>query len=95
MQVGNRPNLGQFNVQIRHRILFKLRKQQRLKRSILLESGEAEPSLLKIFPPSMQLLNSELTNLIRNLTLLGKFFLSFPQVVKLLNFAARTSAPKK
>jgi len=88
MQVdGNRPNLGQFNVQIRHRILFKLRKQQRLKLPILLESGEAEPSLLKIFPPSMQLLNSLLENLRRNLTQLGKFFLSFRQVVKLLNFA--------
>jgi hypothetical protein len=35
----------------------------------------------------MQLLNSELTNLSRNLTQLGKFFLSFRQVVKLLNFA--------
>jgi hypothetical protein len=35
----------------------------------------------------MQLLNSELTNLRRNLAQLGKFFLSFRQLVKLLNFA--------
>jgi hypothetical protein len=90
MQVNwNYSNFGQFDVQVRYGILFKLRKQQRLELTKLLESRKTKSSLLKVFPTSMQLLNSLLKDLGRNFAQSSKFFLSFWQVVKLLNFTGK------
>ncbi len=87
MQVnGNCSNFGQFNMQVRYWIFLELREKQRKKLPIFLESGKAKTSLLKVFPTLVQLLNSLLENLRRNFTKLRKFFLSFGQVIKLIDF---------
>lgn len=87
MQVnGNFPKLRQLDMQVRHWILLKLRKQQRLKLPVLLEPRKAKSSLLEVFPRYVQLLNSLLENLRRNFTQFRKFLLSFRQVIKLLDF---------
>jgi hypothetical protein len=64
-----------------------LREKQRFELSKLLEARKAKPSLLKVFPSSVQLLNSLLENLRRNFTQPRELLLSFWQVVKLLNFS--------
>ena len=88
MQVNrNCSNLGQLYMQVRYWILLELGEQQRFHLPVLLESGKAKASFLKIFPTSMQLLDGLLKHLRRNFTQFREFFLRSWQVVKLLNFA--------
>jgi len=90
MQVNwNCSNFGQFNVQVRYWILLELRKKQRLELPVLLEAWKTKSSFLKVFPTFVQLLNSLLKNLGRNLTQSGEFLLGSWQVIKLLNFARK------
>lgn len=90
MQVNwNYSNLRQFNMKVRYWVLFKLRKQQRLKLTKLFESGEAKPSFLKVFPASMQLFNSLLEDLRRYFAQFREFLLRLGQVIELLNFSRK------
>ncbi len=81
--------LGQLDVQIRYWILLKLGEQQRLELPELLKSWKTKPSFLKVFPSPMQLLDGLLENLRRNFTQSRKLFLSFWQVIQLLNFSGK------
>src|SRR4028118_2269199 len=96
MQVDwNYPNLGQLKMQICYWILFKLRKYQRFKLPILLESGKTKSPSLEVFPRNMQLLNGLLKNLRRNFTQLWEFLLGSWQVVKLLDFSRKLQVWRK
>lgn len=83
---GNFPKFRQLDLQICYRILLELREKQRLKLTKLLEPRKAKPSLLKVLPSNVQLLNSLLKDLRRNFAESGEFFLSLGQIVKLLDF---------
>jgi hypothetical protein len=88
MQVnGDSSYFGQPYLQIRNWIFLKLRKQQRFELPVFFEPGKAKSPGLKVFPPSMQLLNRLLENLRRNLTQSWKFLFSSWQVIKLIDFA--------
>jgi len=96
MQVNwNGSNLRQFNAQVRYRIFLELRKQQRIELPILLEAWKTKSSFLKVFPTSVQLLDSLLENLRRDFTQFGKFLFGSWQVVELLNFARKLQTSRE
>ena len=106
MQIdGNCSYLGKSEMQVCYWIPLKLRKQQRLELPKLLEAlaklssrnerRKAKSSLLEVFPPSVQLLNGLLKNLGRYFTQSREFFLSFRQVIELLDLSRKLQIRRK